>query len=101
MGASLNPVGLTARTIAVPHGVNPFNGDYNRDDVRAVEIPSANGIGTARSVARMYGSAACGGAEVPLSPGTLDALTAPAMAAEPRRAGQGDAHRCGIFTRFL
>ncbi|OBH46513.1 serine hydrolase domain-containing protein [Mycobacterium mantenii] len=79
LGASLNPVGLTARTIAVPRGVNPFNGDYNRDDVRAVEIPSANGIGTARSVARMYGSAACGGAEVPLSPGTLEALTAPAM----------------------
>ena len=78
VGASLNPVGLTARTIAVPRGVNPFNGDYNRDDVRAVEIPSANGIGTARSVARMYGSAACSGVEVPLSPATLDALTAPA-----------------------
>ncbi|MEB4209896.1 serine hydrolase domain-containing protein [Mycobacterium sp. 94-17] len=77
LGASLNPVGLTARTIAVPRGVNPFNGDYNRDDVRAVEIPSANGIGTARSVARMYGSAISGGAGVALSPGTLDALTAP------------------------
>lgn len=78
VGASLNPVGLTARTIAVPRGVNPFNGDYNRDDVRAVEIPSANGIGTARSVARMYGSAASGGAEIGLSAGTLDALAAPA-----------------------
>ncbi|WP_297699742.1 serine hydrolase domain-containing protein [Mycobacterium sp.] len=78
VGASLNPVGLTARTIAVPRGVNPFNGDYNRDDVRAVEIPSANGIGTARSVARMYGSAAAGGAELGLSAGTLEALAAPA-----------------------
>lgn len=76
LGASLNPVGLTARTIAVPRGVNPFDGDYNRDDVRSVEIPSANGIGTARSVARMYG----GGAEVPLSPETLEALMAPAVA---------------------
>lgn len=75
LGASLNPVGLTARTIAVPRGVNPFDGDYNRDDVRSVEIPSANGIGTARSVARMYG----GGAEVPLSPETLEALMAPAV----------------------
>lgn len=80
VGASLNPVGLTARTIAVPRGVNPFNGDYNRDDVRAVEIPSANGIGTARSVARMYGSAVRGGAEVPLSKDVLKALTAPAVA---------------------
>lgn len=80
VGASLNPVGLTARTIAVPRGVNPFNGDYNRDDVRAVEIPSANGIGTARSVARMYGSAVRGDAEVPLSKDVLKALTAPAVA---------------------
>ncbi len=79
LGASLNPVGLTARAVSVPRGVDPFNGDYNRDDVRAVEIPSANGIGTARSVARMYGSAATGGAELGLSADTLDALTAPAI----------------------
>ncbi|OBK86570.1 serine hydrolase domain-containing protein [Mycobacterium sp. 1165178.9] len=79
VGASLNPVGLTARTIAVPRGVNPFNGDYNRDDVRTVEIPSANGIGTARSVARMYGSVACGSSEVALSNAVRDALAAPAM----------------------
>lgn len=80
LGASLNPVGLTARTIAVPRGVNAFNGDYNREDVRRVEIPSANGIGTARSVARLYGDAACGGAEIPLSPATVEALAAPAAA---------------------
>ena len=80
LGASLNPVGLTARTVSVPRGVDPFNGDYNRDDVRAVEIPSANGIGTARSVARMYGSAATGGAELGLNANTFDALTAAAIA---------------------
>ncbi|BBY01054.1 serine hydrolase domain-containing protein [Mycobacterium seoulense] len=76
VGASLNPVGLTARAIGVPRGVNAFNGDYNRDEVRSVEIPSANGIGTARAVARMYGSAAIGGAELGLGD-TLDALAAP------------------------
>lgn len=79
VGASLNPVGLTARTVGVPQGVNAFNGDYNRDDVRAVEIPSVNGIGTARSVARLYGSAAAGGAEVALSAATLESLAAPAI----------------------
>ncbi|WP_136245398.1 serine hydrolase domain-containing protein [Mycobacterium intracellulare] len=79
VGASLNPVGLTARTVGVPRGVNAFNGDYNRDDVRAVEIPSVNGIGTARSVARVYGSAAAGGAEVALSAATLESLAAPAI----------------------
>ncbi len=79
MGASLNPVGLTARAVSVPRGVNAFNGDYNRDEVRAVEIPSANGIGTAGAVARMYGSAATRGAEVGLSGDTLQALAAPAV----------------------
>ncbi|CPR05688.1 carboxylesterase [Mycobacterium bohemicum DSM 44277] len=79
LGASLNPVGLTARAVSVPRGVDAFNGDYNRDDVRAVEIPSANGIGTARSVARMYGSAATGGAELGLSADTFAALKAPAV----------------------
>ncbi len=78
LGASLKPAGLTARAVAVPHGVSAFDGDYNRDDVRAVEIPSANGIGTARSVARMYGSAATGGTELGLSADTIDALAAPA-----------------------
>ncbi|WP_102417444.1 serine hydrolase domain-containing protein [Mycobacterium sp. 4858] len=80
VGASLNPVGLTARTIGVPRGVNAFNGDYNRDEVRRVEIPSANGIGTARAVARLYGSAATGGAELGVGGDTLEALTAPAHA---------------------
>ncbi|OBH01021.1 serine hydrolase domain-containing protein [Mycobacterium sp. E3247] len=80
VGASLNPVGLTARTIGIPRGVNAFNGDYNRDEVRRVEIPSANGIGTARAVARLYGSAATGGAELGVGGDTLEALTAPAHA---------------------
>jgi CubicO group peptidase (beta-lactamase class C family) len=76
VAASLNPFGLTARTVAVPSGVNAFDGDYNRDDVRAVEIPSANGTATARSVARLYGDAAVGGASLGLDAATFDALTA-------------------------
>jgi CubicO group peptidase (beta-lactamase class C family) len=76
VAASLNPVGLTARTIAVPRGVNAFDGAYNRDDVRAIEIPSANGIGTATAVARLYGAAAAGGSELRLSTRVLDELKA-------------------------
>lgn len=78
VAASLNPFGLAARSVAVPQNVNPWGGDYNRDDVRAVEMPSSNGIGTARAVARFYGSAAVGGREVGLTASTLGALTAPA-----------------------
>jgi CubicO group peptidase (beta-lactamase class C family) len=77
--AALNPVGLAARTTGVPSDVNPFDGDYNRDDVRSVEMPSSNGIGTARSVAKLYGTAATGGEPIGLTADVLSALAAPAI----------------------
>ena len=77
VAAMLNPRSLTARTFG-----NPKIGDldaYNRDDVRAVEIPAANGIGTARSVAKAYGCVATGGCHLGLTASTLDALAKPAI----------------------
>lgn len=75
--AALNPVGLAARTTGLPSDVDPFAGDYNRDDVRSVEMPSSNGIGTARAVAQLYGAAATGGHQIGLSPDVVSALAAP------------------------
>ena len=40
-----------------------------------VEMPALNGIGTARSVAKLYGSVATGGSELGVTTPTLDALT--------------------------
>jgi CubicO group peptidase (beta-lactamase class C family) len=60
LAASFNPRGLLARAGSLPRDVVPWNGDYNRDDVRAIEVPSANGIGTAAAVAKLYGIAAVG-----------------------------------------
>lgn len=74
---SLNPRGLLARTAAIPADVDPYRGDYNRDDVRRVEIPSANGTGTARSLAQLYGQAALGGSDLGFTSTTFDELTAP------------------------
>lgn len=76
--AALNPVGLAARTTRVPSDVRPWDGDYNRDDVRAVEMPSSNGIGTARAVAKFYGAAATGGADLGLTEDVVRELEAPA-----------------------
>jgi CubicO group peptidase (beta-lactamase class C family) len=76
VAASLNPVGLLARAGRLPGDVNPWAGDYNRDEVRAIEIPSANGIGTAAAVAQLYGAAATGDAALGLTPPVLDELTA-------------------------
>lgn len=79
LAASLNPVGLTARTVSVPRGVNAFGGDYNRDDVRSAELPSSNGIGTAQAISRLYGEAAVGGASLGLNQVTFEHLTAAAI----------------------
>src|SRR3984885_12380489 len=87
IAASLNPVGLLSRAGRLPSDVNPWAGDYNRDDVRAIEIPSANGIGTAGAVAQLYGAAATGDAALGLTPTVLNELVAEAAA--PTR-GQRD-----------
>jgi CubicO group peptidase (beta-lactamase class C family) len=83
VAASLNPVGLLARAGRLPSDVNPWAGDYNRDGVRAIEIPSANGIGTAGAVAQLYGAAAIGDAALGLTPTVLDELMA--VPTSPRR----------------
>jgi CubicO group peptidase (beta-lactamase class C family) len=86
VAASFNPIGLLARAGSLPQGVVPWDGDYNRDDVRAIEIPSANGIGTAESVARLYGTAAVGDNALGLSTPVRDELMAqPAAPSGGRR----------------
>jgi CubicO group peptidase (beta-lactamase class C family) len=72
----LNPLGLPARSCRIAKGFRVPQG-FNREEVRVLEIPSGGGIGTARSIAKLYGSAATGGADIGLTPGTLDALTKP------------------------
>jgi CubicO group peptidase (beta-lactamase class C family) len=94
--AALNPVGLAARTTGLPHDVNPFDGHYNRDEVRSVEMPSSNGIGTARSVAKLYGAAAMGGEQLGL---TADVLSALAESATPPSGGLRD-KVLGVDTAF-
>jgi CubicO group peptidase (beta-lactamase class C family) len=76
--ALLNPFGLTGRTVNLPNDVDAMR-DFNREEVRTVEIPAANGIGTARAVAKAYCCAATGGRELGLTADTLDALTRPAV----------------------
>lgn len=76
VAASFNPVGLLARAGSLPRGVVPWAGDYNRDDVRAIEIPSANGIGTAVAVAHLYGAAAVRDAALGLTQPVVNDLMA-------------------------
>lgn len=51
--------------------------DEQRIFARDLEVPSGGGVGTARSIAHVYGVLAAGGAELGLSPDTVQALAAP------------------------
>jgi CubicO group peptidase (beta-lactamase class C family) len=73
----MNPRSLASRSLFVPASISRTGDMANREDCRVVEIPASNGIGTARSVARLYGSAATGGVELGLDATTLGHLTAP------------------------
>jgi CubicO group peptidase (beta-lactamase class C family) len=75
--ALVNPFGLSKKAIALADGVRDV--DINSAEIRALEIPAGNGTGTARSLAKLYGLAATGGAQLGLTPDVLDALKAPAV----------------------
>jgi CubicO group peptidase (beta-lactamase class C family) len=70
------PMTLTAQAGVAFEGASGLS-TFNREEVRVVEIPAANGTGTAESVARLYGDAAIGGPEIGLTPEVFEALTAP------------------------
>ncbi|OBJ74298.1 serine hydrolase domain-containing protein [Mycobacterium sp. 1274756.6] len=77
--AFLNPFGLTGRAANVIAGIDPMR-DFNREEIRRVEIPAANGIGTARAVACAYGCAATGGEQLGWTPAVRAELATPAAA---------------------
>ncbi len=55
------------KVLGAPH-------NYNRRDMRSIELPAANGIVQVRDVARLYGIFATGGAELGIKPETLEAI---------------------------
>lgn len=80
------PQSLVARSVGTLHLQNPAH--IGNPELRSVEIPSANGIGEARAIARIYGSLATGGRELGITGRTWQDLTAPAT---PPQRGWRDA----------
>jgi CubicO group peptidase (beta-lactamase class C family) len=76
--AMFNPASLSARSLWIATEAIDLEA-FNREEFRNVEIPASNGTGTARSVARLYGSAATGDAQLGLSSDVRDALEGPAV----------------------
>ncbi|MEX2623448.1 MAG: serine hydrolase domain-containing protein [Acidimicrobiia bacterium] len=75
----LNPRSITYKTFGNPR-ILGFLDNYNRRDVLEVEIPAANGVGSARAIAGAYGEFATGGKRLGLAASTLAALSQAAAA---------------------
>jgi CubicO group peptidase (beta-lactamase class C family) len=76
IAAFVRPRSFTARTFGNPRLRSAASLDSAA--YRAVENPAAGGIGQVRDVARAYSVLATGGAELGLSPATIEELSAPA-----------------------
>jgi CubicO group peptidase (beta-lactamase class C family) len=81
----INPLSLTYQTLNNPKLTSP--GDLDGPAYRAVELPSAGGIGQVRAVAKAYGVFATGASELDLGRDTLEELAKPAV---PPPAGAHD-----------
>lgn len=76
---ALNPLkskSITYRTVWNPRCLTNHS-NMNRRDFQSVEIPSENGVGQVRSVAKVYSVFATGGKELNLEEETIEALTMP------------------------
>ncbi len=81
LAAMLNPRSATARAFMNPRELAMNMSSINRPEVLRLEFPSMNGVGDARSIARIYGALATGGLELGLTRATLDELEADVPAA--------------------
>ena len=76
----LDTTSLTFQAFANPPGQFDVE-SFNAPELHQAEWPAANGIGTARSLARLYGELAC---DRVLSAGTLDDATRPQVSGPDR-----------------
>ena len=78
MLVAMNPRSNIYRALNVNPGTGIYQ-DAQRIYARNLEVPSGNGVGTARAIAHAYGVFATGGRELGLRKETLDLLAAPAI----------------------
>jgi CubicO group peptidase (beta-lactamase class C family) len=94
----LNPRGTLSRAMrTMPFLLKP--GAFNRREVREAELPSVNGTGQIRAMARIYGCLATGGTELGLRPETLRLLEEPGTDPSGQAAGSGGADEHPVLAR--
>lgn len=73
----LNPKSLTSRSMIDPNQMVKHS-NFNKREMLSIEFPSGNGVGLARSMAKIYGEFATGGKNLNLSDAIINELLKPA-----------------------
>ncbi len=76
--AFLKKGSITDRSFANPKVTGVYKYYNEVPEMRKIELPASNGIGTARAIAKLYGIFATGGKELGIKPETMEAITKPA-----------------------
>ena len=95
----MNPRSMTFKAFTNPKAITKLP-DINTRRLLEVELPSVNGTGTARSLAKVYGDLATGGARLGISAPTLDELERPKAPAVDQIFGLESAYRFGFMKPF-
>ena len=88
---AMNPRSNIYRALNANPGTGIYQ-DTQRIYARNLEVPSGNGVGTARAIAHAYSVFATGGGELGLRKETLDLLAAPAI--PPTRGSYDECMKC-------
>ncbi|MFW9904454.1 MAG: serine hydrolase domain-containing protein [Candidatus Thorarchaeota archaeon] len=75
--AFLNSHSLTNRSFTNPKILGNMS-NYNKPELRSIELPASNGIGQVRSIAKAYSVFALGGVELGIKQETMEAIVNPA-----------------------
>ena len=88
MDAFMGPETLLGQVISGPSGLFGYDDMWNRPELLAAEMPSSNGVGTARAIARHYAAliGEVDGQRI-LRPDTLEVATRPAVSGPDRVIG--------------
>lgn len=89
----LNPRSLTSRSMVDPNKLVAHE-NFNRREMLSIEFPSGNGVGDARSMAKIYSEFATGGKVLNLSETTMIEIMKPAV--PPSNGWYDHVNRCEV-----
>lgn len=95
----MSPWSMTFKAFTNPRALTKLP-DINKPELLEIELPSVNGVGTARALATVYGDLATGGTALGLRPETIAEIERPTEPADDLIFGVESAFRFGFMKPF-